>query len=241
MSMDLAYISSLFGKRVMVPPSTGATSHAASAVGAAGSVVAAGGATASSTTLSSKTAAAFAPPTRGTSGSLSMTGAPTFRCVPTVTGFYQPLPRPDGYRVQTVCPAFRRPETANILRQDGTFTEVVGGGADTTTGTASSSSSLSSGGGATASTTRSGIAGAEAGGAGANASTSSIAGGASGATITTSEGDGELDLRNPALYSKFDQDGFPTHDRNGEELTKNQYKKVRKLIEQERKKQAKKK
>ena len=40
---------------------------------------------------------------------------------------------------------------------------------------------------------------------------------------------------------KFDKDGFPTHDTNGKELTKNQYKKIRKLMEQERKKEEKKK
>jgi len=50
-----------------------------------------------------------------------------------------------------------------------------------------------------------------------------------------------LNLRDEALYSKFDADGFPTHDKEGVELTKSQYKKVRKLIEGDRKKAAKKK
>lgn len=48
------------------------------------------------------------------------------------------------------------------------------------------------------------------------------------------------DLRDEKLYSKFDSEGFPTHDKDGTELTKSQYKKVRKLIEGERKKMAKK-
>ena len=48
--------------------------------------------------------------------------------------------------------------------------------------------------------------------------------------------DGEKDLRDLSLYSKFDADGFPTHDKDGVELTKSQYKKVRKLIEGDRKK-----
>lgn len=39
-----------------------------------------------------------------------------------------------------------------------------------------------------------------------------------------------------ALYSVFDAEGFPTVDANGETLTKNQYKKIRKLFEVELKK-----
>ena len=41
-------------------------------------------------------------------------------------------------------------------------------------------------------------------------------------------------------YSKMDGEGFPTHYADGTELTKNQYKKVRKLMEQEKKKAEKK-
>eukprot|EP00397_Hematodinium_sp_SG-2012_P067522 GEMP01105061.1.p1 GENE.GEMP01105061.1~~GEMP01105061.1.p1 ORF type:complete len:176 (+),score=41.15 GEMP01105061.1:30-557(+) len=39
-----------------------------------------------------------------------------------------------------------------------------------------------------------------------------------------------------SLYSAFDEEGFPTADANGVALTKNQYKKIRKLFEVERKK-----
>ena len=46
-----------------------------------------------------------------------------------------------------------------------------------------------------------------------------------------------MNLRDLTLYTKFDGDGFPTHDKEGVELTKNQYKKVRKLLEQDRKKE----
>lgn len=41
-------------------------------------------------------------------------------------------------------------------------------------------------------------------------------------------------------YAKYDEEGFPTHYEDGTEMTKNQYKKVRKLLEQEKKKAEKK-
>ncbi|CAD7944927.1 unnamed protein product [Amoebophrya sp. A120] len=326
--MDLNHVKSLFGHRVVIPASrvaasagTGTklvamvqpTSAAAGASSAAFVPVPRTTGTASSTTATAKN-----PATSTTSASTYSTSGVSsiaYRYVPTNPNFYQPLPRPDGFRIQAVNPNFRRPETANIVRPDGSFHE----GSSSSTSTTASAQASSSGAGTTTS--------AAPGTASAKAATTAAPAGAD----ATAANNSAVDLKDPALYSKFDYqmqkclgledcnlsccfwtpkkivlhdqqegctlrytdraflmrnvhqealqksarlghalqaswvmrnmhdkscilpdpdyifafdidaDGFPTHDVNGEELTKNQYKKVRKLIEGERKKQAKKK
>ena len=193
--MDAAHLKKLFGSRVLLPAESGAP--------------------ATKTVYKIITNSDAPAPAVPAVDPKSIGPGPWFRMVPTNPAFYPPCGRPDGYRVQAVHPSFLRPGTANLIKADGSFSEVGAEGAVV---------------GGVVPTNVAGVKGA---GVSATGATSGVAG----ALGAESE---ERDLRDTTLYSKFDADGFPTHDKDGTELTKSQYKKVRKLIEGDRKKAAKK-